>query len=122
MHVGMCTIFQNPNQHTSDKNVYKNDVRLAEMAEPLGFDSVWTVEHHFTDYTMCPDPLQFLTYMAGRTSSVKLGTMVVVLPWHDPMRVAEQISMLDNLSDGRLILGLGRGAGRVEFDAFRQDM
>ena len=49
MHVGMCTIFQNPNQHTSDKNVYKNDVRLAEMAEPLGFDSVWTVEHHFTD-------------------------------------------------------------------------
>jgi len=118
----MCTIFQNPNKHTSDKNVYKNDVRLAEMAEPLGFESVWTVEHHFTDYTMCPDPLQFLTYMAGRTSTVKLGTMVVVLPWHDPMRVAEQISMLDNLSDGRLILGLGRGAGRIEFDAFRQDM
>lgn len=122
MHVGMAAIFQNPGKHTTDREVYNNDVRLAELAEPMGFESVWTVEHHFTDYTMCPDPLQFLTYMAGRTKKAKLGTMVVVLPWHDPMRVAEQISMLDHLSDGRLILGLGRGAGRVEFDRFRQDM
>lgn len=122
MHVGMSVIFQNPNNHVSDQEVYSNELRLAEMAEPLGFESIWSVEHHFTDYTMCPDPLQFLTYMAGRTTTAKLGTMVVVLPWHDPMRVAEQISVLDNLSGGRLILGLGRGAGRVEFDAFRQDM
>ena len=116
MHVGMASIFQNPDKHTTDIEVYNNDVRLAELAEPLGFESVWTVEHHFTDYTMCPDPLQFLTYMAGRTQKVKLGTMVVVLPWHDPMRVAEQVAMLDHLSDGRLILGLGRGAGAVWLD------
>ncbi len=122
MHVGTAVIFQNTDKHTSDQNVYKNEVALAEQAEPLGFESVWTVEHHFTDYTMCPDPLQFLTYMAGRTQSVKLGSMVVVLPWHDPLRVAEQVSVLDNLSGGRLILGLGRGAGRVEFDGFRQSM
>ncbi len=88
-----------------------NELRLAELAEPLGFESVWGVEHHFTDYTMCPDVLQFLTYMAGRTRTVQLGSMVVVLPWHDPMRVAEEVSMLDNLSGGRLILGMGRGAG-----------
>jgi len=122
MHVGMAAIFQNPGQHTTDYDVYKNDVRLAELAEPLGFESIWAVEHHFTDYTMCPDPLQFLTYMAAKTERAKLGSMVVVLPWHDPMRVAEQVAMLDHLSDGRLILGLGRGAGRVEFDRFRQDM
>jgi alkanesulfonate monooxygenase SsuD/methylene tetrahydromethanopterin reductase-like flavin-dependent oxidoreductase (luciferase family) len=60
--------------------------------------------------------------MAGRTERVQLGSMVVVLPWHDPMRAAEEISMLDNISDGRLILGLGRGAGRVEFDGFRLSM
>ena len=71
---------------------------------------------------MCPDVVQFLSYMAGRTRNVKLGSMVVVLPWHDPMRVAEQISMLDQLSGGRMILGLGRGAGKVEFDGFRLDM
>jgi alkanesulfonate monooxygenase SsuD/methylene tetrahydromethanopterin reductase-like flavin-dependent oxidoreductase (luciferase family) len=95
---------------------------LADLAEPLGFDSIWGVEHHFTDYTMCPDVLQFLTYMAGRTARIRLGSMVVVLPWHDPLRVAEQVSMLDHLSDGRVILGLGRGAGRVEFDGFRLPM
>ena len=71
---------------------------------------------------MCPDVVQFLSYMAGRTRNLKLGSMVVVLPWHDPMRVAEQISMLDQLSGGRMILGLGRGAGKVEFDGFRLDM
>ena len=96
--------------------------RQVLMVEPLGFQSVWGVEHHFTDYTMCPDVLQFLSYMAGRTPSVQLGSMVVVLPWHDPMRVAEEVSMLDNLSGGRLILGLGRGAGKVEFDGFRLSM
>src|SRR5215468_825629 len=122
MQVGMAAIFQNPENHIADGEVYRNELRLANLAEPLGFDSVWGVEHHFTDYTMCPDVLQFLTYMAGRTQRAQLGSMVVVLPWHDPMRVAEEVSMLDNISDGRLILGLGRGAGKVEFDGFRLPM
>src|SRR5262245_21804439 len=71
---------------------------------------------------MRPDVLQLLTYVAGRTTHAQVGSMVVVLPWHDPLRVAEQVSMLDNISGGRLILGLGRGAGRVEFDGFRLSM
>lgn len=122
MHVGLGTIFQNPHFERSDFDVYRNELRLTEMAEPLGFESVWGVEHHFTDYTMCPDVLQFLTYMAGRTTKVQLGSMVVVLPWHDPVRVAEQVSMLDNISGGRMIFGMGRGLGRVEFDGFRVPM
>src|SRR5437870_12872910 len=122
MHVGLATVFQNPKQTRSDYDVYRNELRLADQAEPLGFESIWGVEHHFTDYTMCPDVLQFLTYMAGRTRQAGLGSMVVVLPWHDPMRVAEEVSMLDNISDGRLILGLGRGAGPVEFDGLRLSM
>ena len=122
MHVGMAAVFQNPHKRRTDHEVYRNELRLAALAEPLGLESVWGVEHHFTDYTMCPDVLQFLTYMAGRTERAQLGSMVVVLPWHDPMRVAEEIAMLDNISDGRLILGLGRGAGKVEFDGFRLAM
>src|SRR5499427_3504841 len=121
MHVGYGAAFQNPNNPISDAEVYRNELRFAEMAEPLGFDSVWSVEHHFDDYTMCPDVLQFLSYMAGKTKHVKLGTMVIVLPWHDPMRIAEQISLLDHLSGGRLLLGLGRGLARVEYDGFRID-
>jgi alkanesulfonate monooxygenase SsuD/methylene tetrahydromethanopterin reductase-like flavin-dependent oxidoreductase (luciferase family) len=122
MHVGMATVFQNPGQALKDYDVYQHELRLSDLAEPLGFESIWGVEHHFTDYTMCPDVLQFLTYMAGRTERIQLGSMVVVLPWHDPLRVAEQISMLDAISRGRMILGLGRGAGKVEFDGFRMSM
>jgi alkanesulfonate monooxygenase SsuD/methylene tetrahydromethanopterin reductase-like flavin-dependent oxidoreductase (luciferase family) len=122
MHVGMGTIFQNPHDQRSDAEVYVEELRLTDLAEPLGFESIWGVEHHFTDYTMCPDVLQFLTYMAGRTRRARLGSMVVVLPWHDPLRVAEQVSVLDHVSGGRFILGIGRGLGRVEFDGFRVPM
>ena len=122
MHVGMSTVFQNPGKHKSDYDVYRNELRLADLAEPLGYESIWGVEHHFTDYTMCPDVLQFLSYMAGRTEKVQLGSMVVVLPWHDPLRVAEEFSMLDNLSDGRVIVGMGRGLARVEYAGFRLNM
>ncbi|MGH2901645.1 MAG: LLM class flavin-dependent oxidoreductase, partial [Solirubrobacteraceae bacterium] len=111
MHIGAAVIFQGQGSGRTDRNVYRNELRLADLAEPLEFESLWGVEHHFTDYTMCPDVLQFLSYMAGRTRTIQLGSMVVVLPWHDPMRVAEEVSMLDNLSGGRLILGMGRGAG-----------
>ncbi len=122
MHVGMSSIFQGFGGNLSDREVWQADLRLADLAEPLGYESIWSVEHHFTDYTMCPDVLQFLTYMAGRTKTVKLGSMVLVLPWHDPLRAAEQIVMLDHMSEGRLILGLGRGTGKVEFDGFRVEM
>jgi alkanesulfonate monooxygenase SsuD/methylene tetrahydromethanopterin reductase-like flavin-dependent oxidoreductase (luciferase family) len=115
MHVGMFLMFQNPGG-ISDTQLYAEEVSLADQAEGLGYDSIWTVEHHFTDYAVTPDPLQFLTYMAGRTSRVQLGSMVVVLPWHDPVRVAEQVSVLDILSGGRAIFGIGRGLGRVEFE------
>jgi alkanesulfonate monooxygenase SsuD/methylene tetrahydromethanopterin reductase-like flavin-dependent oxidoreductase (luciferase family) len=71
---------------------------------------------------MSPDVLQFLTYLAGRTTTVKLGSMVMVLPWHHPVRAAEQILLLDHMSRGRVILGIGRGTGKVEFDGLRVPM
>jgi alkanesulfonate monooxygenase SsuD/methylene tetrahydromethanopterin reductase-like flavin-dependent oxidoreductase (luciferase family) len=122
MHVGMTTFFQNLGHPISDREVYRHEISMADLAEPLGFDSIWGAEHHFDDYTMCPNVAQFLTYMAGRTSRVKLGSMVMVLPWHDPVRIAEEVSVLDTLSDGRVILGIGRGLGRVEFRGFRLAM
>ena len=80
MQVGMASIFQNPGKSRTDREVYTSELRLADLAEPLGFESIWGVEHHFTDYTMCPDVLQMLTYFAARSETLQLGTMVVVLP------------------------------------------
>jgi alkanesulfonate monooxygenase SsuD/methylene tetrahydromethanopterin reductase-like flavin-dependent oxidoreductase (luciferase family) len=114
----MAVIFQGEGDGRTDRSVYRNELRFADLAEPLGFESLWGVEHHFTDYTMCPDVLQYLTYFAGRTQRIQLGSMVVVLPWHDPLRVAEQVVMLDHMSNGRFIFGIGRGLGRVEFEGF----
>ena len=122
MHIGVGITFQNYGESMTDHEVYQADVALADLAEPLGFESIWGLEHHFTGYAMCPDPMQFLTYMAGRTQHVKLGSMVAVLPWHNPLRLAEQIIMLDHLSNGRLVLGMGRGTGKIEFDAFGINM
>lgn len=122
MHMGYSAFFQNLIPGMSDREVYQHELAMADLAEPLGFDSIWSAEHHFDDYTMCPSVLQFLTYMAGRTTRVKLGSMVVVLPWHDPIRVAEEFSVLDHMSGGRAILGIGRGLGRIEFEGFQRDM
>ncbi|HVW35214.1 MAG TPA: LLM class flavin-dependent oxidoreductase, partial [Acidimicrobiia bacterium] len=122
MHVGMATFFQNPGRIRSDRDEWRLGLELASAAEPLGFDSVWGAEHHFTDYHMCPNVAQLLTWVASRTTRVKLGSMVMVLPWHDPVRLAEEVCVLDHMSDGRVLFGVGRGLGRVEFDGFRLNM
>lgn len=102
---------------TSDRSIFLEEVNIARIADETGFDSVWTVEHHFTPYTMVTNPLQFLTYVAGITKRVDLGTMVVVLPWHNPVRVAEDVNMLDSLlgPNRDIICGIGRGLGRREY-------
>jgi len=112
-----------PGPAEPDYRIVDDDLRLADLVEPLGFDSLWSIEHHFTPYTMVPDPLQFLAWCAARTKRVSLGTCVIVLPWHDPVRVAEQLAVLDILAGGRPIaIGFGRGAGRREFDGLRIPM
>ena len=122
MHTGLGLSFQALDGKMSDADVYRQELALAAAAEPDGFDSIWTPEHHFTDYMLTPNVTQFLSWVAGQTQRIRLGTMVTVLPWHDPVRVAESFVLLDHLSQGRAILGIGRGLGRVEFDAFRAEM
>ena len=105
-----------------DSETYQDELSLADMAEGLGFDSVWTLDHHFTGYVMSPDPTQLLSYIAGRTKRIQLGTAVIVLPWHDPVEIAEKIALLDVVSGGRTIFGFGRGAATVEYNGFRIPM
>jgi alkanesulfonate monooxygenase SsuD/methylene tetrahydromethanopterin reductase-like flavin-dependent oxidoreductase (luciferase family) len=110
-------------QLVTDAQIYREQFQLGRLVEPLGFDSLWTVEHHFTPYTMINNPVQFLAYFAGCTSRIDMGTMVAVLPWHDPVQVAEGFVALDHMLDGRrLKVGMGRGLGIREYNGLRAPM
>ena len=99
-----------------DHQTVTSELDLAIEAEELGFDSLWAIEHHCTPYGMSPNPLQMLAYLAGATKRVDVGTQVVVVPWNQPLRVAEQITMLQYALRGRTpYIGFGRGAARREF-------
>lgn len=121
MRVGLLLLFQG-RTHESDAEMYRQELSLALEAEAMGFDRVMAVEHHFTDYAMSPDNAQFLSYVAAKTSTIELMPAAFILPWNDPLRVAEKTVLLDHLSGGRVVLGMGRGLARREFESFRTDM
>lgn len=118
MDVGVLLVFQNYHENVSDEEVFLRDLELGVLAEKAGFDSVRSAEHHFDDYSMCPDNFAILSYLAGRTSKVKLGIGATILPWNDPLRVVEKAIMLDQMSGGRVLLGMGRGLAKMEYEAF----
>ena len=123
MHVGMMMVFASYGwENCPDARVWDEEIRLARLAADLGFDCLWSAEHHFNDYSFVPDNLQLMTYLTALCPGVDLGTAAGIVPWHDPLRVAEQAAVLDMLSKGRLRLGLGRGLARREFAAFRLSM
>ena len=123
MDVGMMMVFAAYGwENIGDDQVWDEELRLARLAADLGFDVLWSAEHHFNDYSFVPDNLQLMSYLTALCPHVDLGTAAVILPWHDPLRVAEQAVVLDHLSKGRLRLGLGRGLARREFAAFRGTM
>ena len=122
MDVGLLLIFQNYQGRGRDEDVMRDHMRIATLAEPLGFDKVWPVEHHFTDYSACPDNVVFLSWLAGCTEKLRLATGAVIVPWNDPLRVVEKMVLLDHVSGGRAVLGLGRGLARREYAPFQIGM
>jgi alkanesulfonate monooxygenase SsuD/methylene tetrahydromethanopterin reductase-like flavin-dependent oxidoreductase (luciferase family) len=117
MRVGLHLGYQNLHGKP-DVETFMQETKFAIEAEAMGFDFVGPVEHHFTDYAACPDPFGMLSYVAAKTSKIELITAAVILPWNNPLRVVEQALQLDILSEGRLMLGMGRGAARREFRSF----
>src|SRR5688572_6838780 len=103
---------------TPDHVNLERALALGDLAEPWGFDGISAPEHFGTPYGMSPNPLQTLTYFAARTKHISLGTMVAVVPWWNPIRLAHQIAYLDVLSNGRYTtIGFGRGIAKSEFEA-----
>lgn len=90
----------------------------AEAADALGFDSFWIAEHHFHEYGAVPRPPVWLAAAAQRTRRIRLGSAVVVLPFDNPLRTAEDYAMVDMLSGGRLNLGVGSGYLTHEYAGF----
>jgi alkanesulfonate monooxygenase SsuD/methylene tetrahydromethanopterin reductase-like flavin-dependent oxidoreductase (luciferase family) len=108
---------QNFTPELLDSEIYSTALRLGRLAEPLGFNSIWTTEHHFTPYMLVPNPVSLLTYFAACSEELDMGTMVIVTPWHNPIRVAEDIVHLDLVLEGRKFYpGLGRGITKQEYE------
>ena len=102
----------------NDSFGYRDFIDYIIAADKIGFTGAFLVEHHFTGQGQLSSSLNLLSYLAAKTTKIRLGTAVVVLPWHNPALLAEQIATLDVLSGGRVDLGIGRGYRKEEFEAF----
>lgn len=123
MDVGFTPFCQNlTGGAIGDGAFLRRELELCVLAEELGFDFIAWPEHHFDTYSMSPDQFVPLAWLAARTRRIRLATGVVVLPWNDPLRVAEKLILLDEISDGRVIFGMGRGLAPMEYRVFGIDM
>lgn len=100
----------------ADRQGIKDQLALARLAEELGFDGVWLTEHYFTGESVYNDALTFAAAVAMQTSRLRIGFAVVQLPFHHPVRLATQLALLDNLSDGRIDVGVGKGTVFNEYE------
>jgi alkanesulfonate monooxygenase SsuD/methylene tetrahydromethanopterin reductase-like flavin-dependent oxidoreductase (luciferase family) len=100
-------------------DVVRHEIEQMTWTEELGFDSVWLTEHHFIDYGLSVSPAGLAAAAAMRTRRVRIGLAAAILPFHDPVRLAEELAIVDILSEGRLDVGVGRGNRPVEFEGYR---
>ena len=103
-------------ESVSYQESFENLTELTLMAEAGGFSTVWIGEHHSMEYTISPSPMPQLAYLAARTSKIRLGAGTIIAPFWNPIRVAGECALLDVISNGRMEVGLARGAYQFEFD------
>ena len=121
MEFGTFLLMQSPSAASSE-DVYKRGTEIAQVADEIGFDSIWCAEHHFSTYGYLARPLMYAVHLANQTRRIRVGSAVVVLPLHHPLVVAEEIATADLLSGGRLDVGLGRGYQTYEFERLGHDL
>ena len=118
MKFGTYFFFQAPPGH-SHADIIRRELAQMEWSEELGFDAVWLTEHHFIDYGLSVDPASLASAAASRTQRVRIGLAAAILPFHEPLRLAEQMALVDIISGGRLDFGVGRGNRPAEFRGYR---
>src|SRR6201995_6012057 len=99
-------------------SVYETALERFSIMDEAGYDAVWLAEHHFSSFSVCPSVHMMGTMAAARTKRLRIGTAVSLAPFYNPLRLAEEVALLDQLSGGRVNWGAGRGFARVEFTAF----
>ena len=114
MRIGTYYFIQAPPGRGASE-IITEELEQMVLSEELGFDSVWLTEHHYSDYGLSSAPSVLAATVIARTQRVNIGTAVYVLPFHHPLRLAEETAFLDILSKGRLVVGLGRGNRPIEF-------
>src|SRR5687767_10844625 len=117
MKFGTYFFFQAPPGH-AHADIIRRELAQMEWSEELGFDAVWLTEHHFIDYGLSVDPATLAAAIAARTRRVRIGLAAAILPFHHPVRLAEQMALVDIISEGRLDVGIGRGNRPVEFAGY----
>ena len=117
MRFGTFFFFQAPPWQTHPEIIHR-ELQQMEWAEELGFDEVWLTEHHFIDYGLAVDPATLACAAASRTRRVRIGLAAAILPFHHPLRLAEQLALVDVISKGRLDIGVGRGNRPAEFRGY----
>ena len=118
---GLWYDFRNPTQwQQGNEQFYAERLAQIARAEQLGFGSCWLTEHHFCEDGYTPSPLVLAAAIAARTERMRLGTNLMLLPLHDPVRVAEDAATLSLTSGGRFDLGVGIGYRQLEFDQTRR--
>jgi alkanal monooxygenase alpha chain len=108
-------------ERLTQEEVFDASVEYALAAERYGYHSAWLLEHHFTPYGLCPNTLMMGGYILGKTTHLHIGTAIVVAPFEHPVRLAENAALLDQLSGGRVYLGVGRGGFPRDFEVFGAD-
>jgi alkanesulfonate monooxygenase SsuD/methylene tetrahydromethanopterin reductase-like flavin-dependent oxidoreductase (luciferase family) len=100
------------------ERIYSETLEHVKIADELGYDATWFAEHHFSNYGYLPNPLLFAVKIAQQTPRIRVGTGVLVMPFWNPVRIAEDIAMTDQLTDGRLEIGVARGYQPYEYSRF----
>jgi alkanesulfonate monooxygenase SsuD/methylene tetrahydromethanopterin reductase-like flavin-dependent oxidoreductase (luciferase family) len=118
MKFGVLQFFSWPERRTALATVYARALERIEIMDRTGYDAVWLAEHHFSSFSVCPSVHMVGTLAAARTRRLRIGTAVSLAPFYHPLRLAEEVALLDHLSGGRVNWGAGRGFARVEFAAF----
>jgi alkanesulfonate monooxygenase SsuD/methylene tetrahydromethanopterin reductase-like flavin-dependent oxidoreductase (luciferase family) len=110
-----------PQRPRTVPELYAQVIHQCELAERLGYDTFFCAEHHFHEYGVVPDPAVMLSALAQKTARIRLGTAISILTFHDPRRIAETYAMVDMMSGGRLVFGVGSGYLAHEFTGFGKE-